>query len=37
MIDGEIITPEKLRELADKIEDAERKAQKAEKPRKPNR
>lgn len=37
MVDGEIITPDKLRELADKIADAERKTQKAEKSRKSNR
>jgi predicted transcriptional regulator len=40
MVDGEIITPDKLRELAEKISDSERKSErseKAEKPRKKNR
>jgi len=37
MVDGELITPDKLRALADKIADAERKAEKPEKSKKSNR
>ena len=37
MVDGEIITPAKLRELADKIADAEKKPTTPEKSRKTNR
>jgi predicted transcriptional regulator len=37
MVDGEIITPEKLRELADKISDAELKSGKSDKSKPRNR
>jgi len=37
MVVGELITPDKLRSLADKISDAERKSDKSEKSKKSNR
>ena len=37
MVDGEIISPDKLRELADKIDEVERKSEKSDKSRKTNR
>ena len=37
MVHGELITPDKLRELADKIAAAERKSEKSEKTKKTNR